>query len=96
MSKLASCCGNICSACSHYPKKCGGCAEEKGKVFKFRNTGSPVCPIYHCCVKEHDSAHCGGCTSLPCHHYVNDDPEKTPWENSADLEKQLKQLETLH
>lgn len=92
MDQIVSCCGVICSECAYYPKECGGCPAIRGKVFWLEYTGGEVCPIYDCCVNGKKLPHCGRCTALPCSRYEQEDPTKSPEENTADFRRQMAQL----
>ena len=53
-------CGTDCNTCRFKEKfNCGGCAEQKGKIFWGE------CDIYKCAA-EKNFKHCGECPELPC------------------------------
>ena len=53
-------CGTDCSGCGFREKfNCGGCAEQKGKIFWGE------CDIYRC-ASEKGLLHCGHCGEMPC------------------------------
>ncbi len=59
-----SVCGTDCAACPMHGGACGGCNEEKGRV--FHTSGGKPCAIYACCVNARRYSLCASCPSLPC------------------------------
>lgn len=95
MDKIISCCGVICSECSHDPTGCKGCPIVRGQVFWLEYTGEKVCGIYDCCVNNKKLGHWGKCEKFPCDRFNGSDPTKTPEENKNDFINQLAQRHSM-
>jgi hypothetical protein len=94
MNRKINCCGMICDDCEFTVEDCSGCAETKGNPFWLQYTEHAICPIYSCCIDEHNYSHCGNCQLLPCDKYTENggDPTISSEENIEILEMQIAQL----
>lgn len=85
-----ACCGWVCDGCDDYQKNCKGCNSAYGAAPWCKDAGMESCPIYNCCVLEHDFPDCSVCEKLPCELFLNlKDPSVSDEEHRKTLESRL-------
>ena len=91
-----SACGMQCEECVQYKVVCPGCDEIQGKVYWAKFIGAETCPMYMCCVRMRQLAHCGQCEELPCDIFFDtQDPSYTIEEHLREIQRRVKRLREL-